>query len=329
MSPSTFKTLVKSAAIHGFHVSGLTRAANYILAGTGAILTFHEIQDDPSEELWTGCRTAFLVKCIGWLRRTGWEIVTLSEAVERLQRNVRIPRFVVLTFDDGYRDNISGALPVLRREQAPFTIYVPTGAISRELFAWWLGLRELFRTNEKVEIAAMNISFSCTDLSSKMWGLAFASRWVHENYNRTPDLRDTFSAYGVSVEALCDRYFMNEDELLELAREPLASIGAHTVTHPALSILDAADVSREMVDNRNFLQARLGIEVVDLAYPFGNPRACGLRGRGSPPKAVSGPQSPRQIGHWSLRTATICSNCHGSVSIRTGLWHTLMWQSTD
>jgi peptidoglycan/xylan/chitin deacetylase (PgdA/CDA1 family) len=248
-----------------------------MLGVTGVVLTLHEIQDYPEGELWTGCPTVFLEECIRWLRKTGWEIVTLGEAGERLHQNIRTQRFVVLTFDDGYQDTLSRAVPILQREQAPFTIFVPSGAITRELFVWWLGLRELFRVNEKVEIAAMDRCFSCADLPSKMQSLASACRWAHKNYERIPDLCETFLAYGVSLEALCDRYFMSEDELRLLPREALASIGAHTVTHPALSLLNPADALREMVDNRAYLQECSGVEVTDLAYPFGNPFACGLR----------------------------------------------------
>jgi hypothetical protein len=70
---------------------------------------------------------------------------------------------------------------------------------------------------------------------------------------------------------------MNENELRSLAGEPLAMIGAHTVTHPALSILEEENASREMVENRAYLQAFLDADVSDFAYPFGSPRACGSR----------------------------------------------------
>ena len=277
MFQHSLKSSVKTAAVHGLHMSGLARAANTMLGVAGVILTLHEIHDDPDVELWTGCRAVFLESCIRWLRETGWEIVTLEQAVKRLRQNMRTRRFAVLTFDDAYRDTFSRALPVLRREQAPFTIFVPTGAITRELFAWWLGLRELFRVNEKVEIAAMNRRFSCPDLSSKMRSLAIASRWAYNNYQRIPDLREIFVAYKVSLENLCDRYFMNEDEFRFFSREPLASVGAHTITHPALSLLEPADALREMVDNRAYLEKCSDVDVSDLAYPFGNSFACGSR----------------------------------------------------
>jgi peptidoglycan/xylan/chitin deacetylase (PgdA/CDA1 family) len=277
VSLSSLKRSVKSAAVHSFHVSGAARAAPRMLGVKGAILLFHEIQDDANTELDTGCSAAFFEQCIRWLRSAGWEIVTLTDAIERLNRDAPGRNFVVVSFDDGYRDNISRALPILRREQAPFTVYVPTGAITRELFAWWLGLREIFRINDSVEIAPMGRSFSCTDLMSKARGLSVVTHWVHEDYKRISDLRDAFSTYGISLRALCERYFMNADELRLLAREPLASIGAHTVTHPALSVLDAASARREMIENRNYLQECLDADVFDFAYPYGNRLACGAR----------------------------------------------------
>ena len=264
-------------AVYGLHLSGAAQASSRLLDVKGVILTFHEIHDDPHTELWTGCPTKFFEKCIRWLRKTDWDIVPLGEAIDRLQHNSPVGKFAVFTFDDGYRDNIARALPILQRERVPFTIYVPTAAITRDLFAWWLGLRELFRSNERVDIAAMDKSFSCADLVSKTRSLAVATAWVHMNYQRIADLRDTFLSRRISLEELCDRYFMNENELRSLAGEPLASIGAHTITHPALATLDAENALREMVDNRSYLQARSDLDVKDFAYPFGNALACGSR----------------------------------------------------
>ena len=99
-------------------------------------------------------------------------------------------------------------------------MYIPTGAITRELYAWWLGLRELFRANDKVDLPCVGMTFSCTDLSSKRIGLSVATRWVHKNFKRVSELRDTFASYGISLQSLCNRYFINEQELKLLANDP-------------------------------------------------------------------------------------------------------------
>jgi peptidoglycan/xylan/chitin deacetylase (PgdA/CDA1 family) len=271
------RSSLKLAAINGLHALGLSRLAAPVLGVRGAILTFHEIHDDLDSELWTGCRTSFFEKSIRWLRNAGWKIVTLDEALARVRDHEYEHRFAVITFDDGYRDNITRALPILRREQVPFTMYVPTGAITRELYAWWLGLRELFRTNDKVDLPWLGMTFSCGDLSSKRHGLSIATRWVHENFRRVSDLRYSFSSYRISLPSLCDRYFIDTNELKSLANDPLVTIGAHTVSHPALATLQSKDVSRELTDNRAYLQGQLNREVNHFAYPYGSPAACGQR----------------------------------------------------
>ena len=293
------KSSLKLAVVRGLHASGLTRMIAPALGARGVILTFHEIHDDLDNELSTGCPTPFFEKSISWLRNSGWDIVTLDEALTRLRDGAQTRRFAVITFDDGYRDNITRALPILRREQVPFTVYIPTGAITRELYAWWLGLRELFRTNDKVEIAALGMTFSCADLRSKRIGLSVATLWAHENFKRVSDFGHTFSKYEISLQSLCHRYFIDEDELRFLANDPLSTIGAHTVTHPALATLDDAEVSRELADNRAYLQGQLNREVLHFAYPYGSPAACGQR------EARLRPQSRLPNGRYHVEPAAV------------------------
>jgi peptidoglycan/xylan/chitin deacetylase (PgdA/CDA1 family) len=271
------KSSLKSCVFQALHASGATRILASAFGVKGVILLFHEIQDDLDGELWTGCPTALFETCIRWLKSVGWEIVSLDEALRRLNSDEPTKPFAVITFDDGYRDNITQALPILRRAQAPFTLYVPTGAITRELYAWWLGLRELFRKYDKVEIAAIGSSLWCPDLASKRKALSKVTLWVLRNLGRIDEFRSVFSDYDISLQSLCDRYFIDEGELRFLANDPLATIGAHTVTHRSLVTLNIAEVSRELTDNRAYLQACLDREVVHLAYPFGNPDTCGPR----------------------------------------------------
>ena len=150
------------------------------------------------------------------------------------------PRYAVITFDDGYRDVRSVALPFLEQHKAPFTVYVPTDAPTCALKPWWLGLRELFRRADQVTIDPMDAKFDCPDFLSKRAGLKAVTQWVHEDYRRVALLEHAFRKYGISLSALNDAYFLNEGELLALSRHPLASIGGHTTSHAALATLDSS-----------------------------------------------------------------------------------------
>ncbi len=246
----------------------------------GIVLMFHEIHKNDegyARELKTGCTATFLESIVVLLRRASWDIVTLDEAIACLDDCDPSRRFAVLTFDDGYRDTSTRALTVLERHRAPFTVYVPTGAVTRELNSWWLGLRALFQTRDKIVVSAMERTFECAGHESKLARYAEVRKWVALDYRRATLLDDTFRSYGISLRELNDAYFMGPAELCALARHPLVTIGAHTTSHAALSTLDGCDAARELTDNRHYLERLLDRSVPHLAYPYGNSQACGQR----------------------------------------------------
>ncbi len=268
---------LKSGLVSLLRRSGLASPLRERLGGAGVILVLHEIHNDLACELMTGCSPSLLTVVVNSLRRDGWDIVGLDEALRRIAHGVAATPFAVLTFDDGYRDTLSRALPILERLQAPFTVYVPTGAVTRELYAWWLALRALFRSHEAVAIECMGRRFECSDLAGKIAALKAAASWVHQDYRRKFQLVPTFAAHGISPAALAEEYFLDCDELRALARHPLVTIGAHTTSHAALSTLEPGQARCEMADNKIYLERLLGADVTHFAYPYGDPRACGSR----------------------------------------------------
>src|ERR1700724_2925741 len=118
----------KSGVVSFLRRSRLASPLRARLGGAGVILVLHEIHDDLPRELMTGCSPSLLAAVVDGLRRDGWDIVGLDEALRRIAQGVAATPFAVLTFDDGYRDTMSRALPVLERLNTPFTVYVPTGA---------------------------------------------------------------------------------------------------------------------------------------------------------------------------------------------------------
>jgi peptidoglycan/xylan/chitin deacetylase (PgdA/CDA1 family) len=217
----------------------------------------------------TGTSISFFEYALDWLQREGWSIVSLDECLRKLASNDRSGRYAVLTFDDGYRDNVEVALPILARYNAPFMVYVPTGAPTRSMQSWWLGLRRLFLSRENVTIDALGRRFHCSDLRAKRSALAEVIAWVHRDYRRIAMLAPTFKQNGISLAALNDEYFLNERELDTLAHHRLASIGAHTTSHPALPTLHDSCARAELADNRRYLENLIQLPVRHVAYPYG------------------------------------------------------------
>ena len=87
---------------------------------------------------------AFLNAALTRIKALGYRLLPLDVALAELAAGGApgAPPFAVLTFDDGYRDNLVHALPVLERHAAPFTIYVTTGFAERRARLWWVELEE-------------------------------------------------------------------------------------------------------------------------------------------------------------------------------------------
>ena len=272
------RQLVRDGILYGIHWTGLMPVFRRLFAGRAIIVMCHEIQRDFRRELMTGTSVDLFQHSLEWLQRQGWKIVSLDQCLQALSRNEpKAPRYAVITFDDGYRDVRSAALPLLERNKTPFMVYVPTGAPTRAMKSWWLGLREIFRREDRVAIDPMDAEFDCSDFLSKRAGLKTAIQWVHEDYRRAALLERTFHRYGISLSALNDAYFLDERELQALARHPLATIGAHTASHAALATLDLPSARAELEDNRKYLETLIELPVGHLAYPYGGALACGPR----------------------------------------------------
>jgi len=272
MVPEILRRLLSVVSAH----RAFAPLSRLTFGSTGAILMFHEVQEDPDDELRTGCSSEFLDGLVRGLISAGWDIVALDEALRRI-RDRTGNRFIVLTFDDGYRDTFSHARIILERYSAPFTVYVPTAAITREFNAWWLGLRSIFRNHDAVRIDAMQRTFACSSRSAKVKALRQTCAWIAQDFSILPMLCQTFQVYRVSMDNLVERYCLDSDSLKRLARNPLVTIGGHTSSHRPLSLLDEEQMRREIRDNRDFLEGLLDTKVEHLSYPYGTPRACGER----------------------------------------------------
>lgn len=247
--------------------------------GRGVILMFHEIHRDVEAGLRMGCSPEQLRRVLEATRADGRDFVTADEALRRIA-DAAAPDFAVLTFDDGYRDNRDLALPILEEFAAPMTMFVPSGMVTRDIYAWWLGLRELLTRNDVVEIEAMGKTIACHDSPSRNAALRHITTFIGTDQSRANALAPTFRRYGISLPDLVAGVAMDAEELKAFAAHPLVTIGGHTTSHSFLTSLGDAAAARDIADNRAFLQDLLQRDISHFAYPYGTPGACGAREAG-------------------------------------------------
>jgi peptidoglycan/xylan/chitin deacetylase (PgdA/CDA1 family) len=270
--------LVRTAVSVGARFSGLSRLVAARYGGRGMIFALHSVVDDDAlyPDYTLRCSTGRLEWALGWLRDEGLNFVSLDEAVRRLTDDDPRP-FACFTLDDGYADNLTRALPVMERFDAPFTVFVTTGMVTREIDGWWLGLAALVRSHDRIELPAPGLRFECPDLPRKRLAFKTIESMVHKDFSLLPHLRQAIAKSTIDCRALVDREALSEAQLRRLSRHPLATIGGHTTTHRNLAEAPAPAVEWEMAANRRFLQEITGQPIDHFAYPFGHARACGER----------------------------------------------------
>lgn len=261
---------LKALICRGLMSSGLGARLARAYCGPGVIFMFHEMRADPKASFHIGTAPETLDFALRRIAREGRDIVDLDEALARLKAPNPSP-FAVVTFDDGYRDNLQLALPILERHGAPATIYVPTQMLDRSINAWWLGLRTLFLERDDVEIAPMAKRYRLVDFAARKAGFEEVMAWIWADFRRADCMAEVFAGAGLDLVDLVDRHALSEHELKHLAAHPLITIGGHTASHRALATLSHKVQYEELSSNKAFLEGLTDQEVAHLAYPYGRP----------------------------------------------------------
>jgi peptidoglycan/xylan/chitin deacetylase (PgdA/CDA1 family) len=90
------------------------------------VLMYHKINDRPGNAL--SVPVSVFDEQMAFLRETGYRVVSLDTVLDHFAAGVPLPpRALLITFDDGYRDNLENAVPVLQRYAYPAVVFVPIG----------------------------------------------------------------------------------------------------------------------------------------------------------------------------------------------------------
>jgi len=280
------KQTIIRGGLESLYFTGAHIALRPFVQGVGAILTLHHVRPQrpgrfqPNHLLEVTPR--FLTRVVKHLRGSGVELVSLDEMHRRMTQGDFSSRFVCLTFDDGYRDTLQWAYPILKEANAPFAVYVPTSFPDRLGELWWLVLEAVIERNDRVglTIDGRDHKFDCRTVAEKRALFDELYWWLRSRPTEAElrgIVRNLAAFYQVDVAAFCDEYCMTWQELATLTSDPLVTIGAHTVNHPMLTKLPKEAVRSEMDLSRSVIEAALAVKPQHLSYPFGDRTASGAR----------------------------------------------------
>jgi peptidoglycan/xylan/chitin deacetylase (PgdA/CDA1 family) len=280
------KTVIRGG-LETLYFSGMHHWLRPLVGGRGAILTLHHVRParpdafQPNRPLEVS--PEFLEKLLRRVARGRVDVVTLDEMHRRFIEDDFRRRCVCLTFDDGYKDFLRWAYPLLRKYKLPFAMYIATSFPDRLGELWWLALEAVIAQNSRIGmvINGKDQYFECATVREK--------RELHDavyGYLRSMEneealrgaVRDLCATYSIDIVSFCRDMCMDWQEIVDLSADPLCTIGAHTVNHMMLrKVPSDATVRAEMQMSRAVLEAALGKRPEHLAYPIGDPMSAGPR----------------------------------------------------
>ncbi|MEE9314825.1 MAG: polysaccharide deacetylase family protein [Rhizobiaceae bacterium] len=283
---SNFKTFATRKILTGMNLTGLDRIYQQLDTELGMILTFHHVRPDPipkfSPNAHLSIHPEFLAKVIEFLRGRNIEIISLDEAQQRILNPKELRRFAVFTFDDGYRDTLEHAVPVLAKYKVPYTVYFAPGFIEGTADLWWEGIESLVRQQDGLFLQREEgtVELDCSSLSKKHKTFQYL---LHYLTNDTPELdqhrrvREICWPYKIDMSAMLREQMMTWDEVRLISQDPLCTVGAHTLNHRALARLEPKQALNEMVQGASILEMELGLRPAHFAYPYGYLAAANAR----------------------------------------------------
>lgn len=252
-------------------------------SGIGHILTFHRVCTENNYVLMKALQVTpeYLESVIKFFISNNIEIVNLDECYRRINSKDKVKRFVVFTFDDGYVDNYTNALPVFEKYNAPFTIFLTTGFPDHKIVLWWYLLENLINSNNKIEFKDDGDSFlyNTSTLEEKRIAFMKIRNYIlesnHKNYYTR--LNTIFKDENIDLFRLTRELALSWKQVIELDTHELVTIGAHTVNHMALSRLNDDEVVEEISNSKKIIETKIKSPVQYLAYPIGTSMEAGER----------------------------------------------------
>ena len=178
---------------------------------------------------------------------------------------------LIITFDDGYKDNFDYAFPILKKYNVPAVVYISTRFIDGETWTWWYDLWKLISDSKQLNI---NSNFIKNDFKLDSYNKKINCYKILSNIYRELDYE---SQLKLSEELFLNfnknsnpNVFMSWSEIKQLAESELMTIGAHTVNHLSLSNISLEKSVFEIEKPKQILEKKIGLPVNHFAFPFGN-----------------------------------------------------------
>lgn len=249
--------LIKKIIVLGLHYSGLNHLSSLFLSRRLYLLGYHSIsRPDNAQELQQYLYPNLSVPAevfreqLLYMKKQGHTFINFSDLPSLDFKKVKKP--TIIFFDDGFKDNLLNAQPILSELGIPATVFATVGLIGRTDFLWTLALRDCLRGRQTpYSIELLIKDFKSQPVAKRREGIG--TIFKKNNFTINP------SNYNI---------FLNWEEAKALSCGGF-QICSHGVSHARLTELDHHAIVKELADSKNELEQKINYPVEVISYPHG------------------------------------------------------------
>ncbi len=193
-----------------------------------------------------------------------FDVISINEIHQKRKKK----RKIVITFDDGYFDNIKNALPILERHNCPAIIYIATSFLDNKVIPWWINLwkiilseKEIEYNDKKFDIIQKKNKKNCYEKLSK--------DFLFLNKNQQDILLKSLVNEN-QLKFISEKEFLSTENLENLGSNNLIEIGCHTHTHQNLKILNKEEIHNEVTVSKKIIENIIKKKVKHFSIPYGS-----------------------------------------------------------
>jgi peptidoglycan/xylan/chitin deacetylase (PgdA/CDA1 family) len=272
-------------------MTGIKSALYRVIAGTRlhtvykalsahkiTFLMYHGIADTGSIPCWWQLEKSKFEMQMEYVKNN-FQVISIDQAFELILSGKDIPRdYVVITFDDGYRNFLTNTLPILKKNNMPAVLYVPVGPVTNKKLIWSDELYLTLYTYYSDAITLINNIAGCGESDFKGKKELAIERTINCLKELPVDIRrdklerfyNTLSR-PLSNDVIEGSPFklLSIKEIKVLSKESIITIGSHADSHEPLTSLAANDMIDEVRKSGEYLEQLTGRKIEHFCYPAG------------------------------------------------------------
>lgn len=238
------------------------------------ILCCHRITDDHFDPLCMNIKVSIFEEIVQYLKKR-YNIISLEKAVDLLKSKDGVPEnTVVMTFDDGYRDNYINAFPILKKYGVPATIFLTAEVINNGGIPWYDVVVAAFKKTSKTYVDLRHLNLGIYPLASMRDKLRAAKEVTMSGKYLKKNEKEAFMN-NILKELETDpenninsQTMLTWDEIKIMKNEGIA-FGSHGMSHSILSTLSPEEAEFEITASKQLIKEKTGIDALFFSYPNG------------------------------------------------------------